>query len=124
MNRNCLDWPEQSDSRGRTVQYQPKRGGLPMRKMRGMVFVVLLGLALLHWGVYSAMAVVETPRMTKEELKGMLGSKDLVILDLRAGKDWDASEFKIKGAVREDPKGLDSWTVKYPKDLTLVLYCA
>lgn len=95
-----------------------------MKKMRLIVFVVLSGLALVQWGVSSAAAAPETPKMSKEELKGVLGSTELVLIDVRAGKDWDASEIKIKGAVREDPKALDSWAARYPKDKTIVLYCA
>ena len=65
----------------------------------------------------------DVPRMTKEKLKGLLGNPNLVILDVRTGKDWDASEFKIKGAIREE--GFDiSWFDKYPKDKTIVIYCA
>jgi len=95
-----------------------------MKKMQWMILVVLLGLIVAGLGVYSAKAAVEASRMSKEELKGMLGSKELVVIDVRAGKDWDASEIKIKGAVREDPKNLDSWAAKYPKEMTLVVYCA
>ena len=66
----------------------------------------------------------DAPRMTKEELKAMLGNADLVIIDVRYGMDWTGSDSKIKGAVREDPEAVDSWANKYPKDKTLVLYCA
>jgi hypothetical protein len=66
----------------------------------------------------------DAPRMTKDELKGMLGNPDLVIVDVRYGKDWTDSHLKIKGAVREDPKVFESWANKYPKDKTIVLYCA
>jgi rhodanese-related sulfurtransferase len=66
----------------------------------------------------------EALRMTKDELKAMLGSPDLVIIDVRYGKDWTESDVKIKGAVREDPEAFDSWAKKYPKDKTLVFYCA
>jgi hypothetical protein len=38
--------------------------------------------------------------------------------------DWADSDLKIKGAVREDPKVFESWANKYPKDKTIVLYCA
>jgi rhodanese-related sulfurtransferase len=62
--------------------------------------------------------------MTKETLKGKLGDGDLVIVDVRLGKDWDASEFKIKGAVRGDLQDFDAWGSQYPQDKTLVLYCA
>ena len=60
--------------------------------------------------------------MTKEELKARLGNADLVLLDVRKGTDWRASEFKIKGAVRLDPRDISK--VTYPKDATIVLYCA
>lgn len=71
-----------------------------------------------------AIAASDVPRMTKEELKEMLDNSNLIILDMRAGKDWKSSEFLIKGAVRENPNDFDSWAMKYPKDKTLVLYCA
>jgi rhodanese-related sulfurtransferase len=65
----------------------------------------------------------QTPRIDKDELKAMLGNKDLVILDVRQGRDWEESRFKIKNAIRV--KGDDLSIVKnYPKDNTFVLYCA
>ena len=66
----------------------------------------------------------EVPRMTKEALKTNLDDPDVVIVDVRVEKDWKGSEFKIKGAVRENPSAFSSWADKYPKDKTLVLYCA
>jgi len=66
----------------------------------------------------------EAPRMTKDELKAMLSNPDLVIIDVRYGKDWTDNDLKIQGAVREDPKAFDSWANKYAKDKTLILYCA
>ena len=81
---------------------------------------------------YVAMAIIvnqtataaEIPRMTKEELKAKLGTPDLVIVDIRVGTDWKASEMKIKGAVRGDPQNIETWAKKYPKDTAFVLYCA
>jgi len=66
----------------------------------------------------------DVPKMTKEELRAMLGSHGLMIIDVRYGKDWTDSDSKIKGAVREEPDDVRSWASKYPKDKTLVLYCA
>ena len=63
------------------------------------------------------------PRMDKDELKAMLGSNDLVILDVRRGRDWSTSEFKIKDALRIEDGNL-SEVKDYPKDKTFVLYCA
>jgi len=65
----------------------------------------------------------DAPRMTKDELKAMMGNPDLVIIDVRLGKDWTDSDLKIKGAVREESEAFDSWAKKYPKDKTLVFYC-
>jgi len=66
----------------------------------------------------------DAPRMTKDELKARLDNPDLVIIDVRYGKDWTDSDLKIRGAIREDPEAFDSWANKYPKDKTLVFYCA
>ena len=86
-----------------------------MAGVAGVVTLCILG--------QMAMAA-EVPRMTKEELKTNLNDPGVVIVDVRVGKDWKGSEFKIKGAVRENPADLSSWVGKYPKDKTLVLYCA
>ena len=66
----------------------------------------------------------DVPIMTKEELKAQMDSSDVMILDVRKGKDWKSSEFKIKGASRANPKEPDKWAETYPKDKTFVLYCA
>ena len=64
----------------------------------------------------------DVSRMSKEDLKAMLGHPDLVILDVRAATDWAESPSKIKGALREDPKDVVSWAGKYSKEKTFVLY--
>jgi rhodanese-related sulfurtransferase len=90
--------------------------------MAGRLWILVLLLAV---GFATAVADAEqTPRMSKEELKGMLDNPDLVIVDVRTGKDWDASEFKVRGARRMEPDKFDSWKGEFPKDNTIVLYCA
>jgi hypothetical protein len=64
------------------------------------------------------------PRMTKDVLKTMLGNPDLVMIDVRTQRDWIENDSKIIGAIREDPKAIESWANKYPKSKTIVLYCA
>jgi len=66
----------------------------------------------------------DAPRMSKDELKALLGKPDVVVVDVRAGGDWTSSAEKIAGAVREEPGQEDKWAGKYGKDKTLVLYCA
>ena len=66
---------------------------------------------------------VSVPVMNKDELKALLGSENLVILDVRSEADWSASEFKIKDAVRVASGNL--FIVRgYPKSSIFVLYCA
>lgn len=60
----------------------------------------------------------------KDELKAMLENSDLVVFDVRAGKDWSSSEFKIKNAVRLASETTASAMLTTPKDKTLVFYCA
>lgn len=62
--------------------------------------------------------------ITKEELKPIMNDGDVVILDVRRGRDWNSSEFKIQGAVRVDAKKIKKWAGNYSKDQKLVLYCA
>ncbi len=82
-------------------------------------------LILMAFGACSTVAPFgSVPRITKEELKAMLGKPDVIIVDVRADKDWTDSDLKIKGAVRESPQAIESWASKYPKDKTLVFYCA
>ncbi len=65
------------------------------------------------------------PRMTKEELRPLIDSSDVVVLDARQQGDWNNSKAKIKGAVRVEPKAkLGTLLDKYPKDKTVVIYCS
>ncbi len=72
----------------------------------------------------SAATAADTNKITKEELKKIMGEDTVLILDVRTGRDWSSSEFKIKGADRVNPKEFNTWSNRYPKDNTLVLYCA
>jgi hypothetical protein len=83
----------------------------------GVVLTLSVGTAFSAWGGADGV-----PRMTPDELKSRLGNPEVVILDVRFREGWLASERKIKGAMWEDPRAIDSWVDKYPKNLTFVLY--
>ncbi|MBU1233061.1 MAG: hypothetical protein KKI15_09010 [Proteobacteria bacterium] len=83
---------------------------------------VLLAFFLIATTLPALAADVST--MSKEELKSRLDSPDLTILDVRSGRDWSASEFKIPGAIRAPGEQLAVWSEHYPKDKPLLLYCA
>ena len=86
-------------------------------KLQVALFVMLFSLAAIaaHAG--------EIPRMNKEELAKKMDSNSVVVVDVRSGRDWKSSEFKIKGAIRVD-KDIVKWAAQYPKDTTMTLYCA
>ena len=85
----------------------------------GLAFVLLFAFAMPAYG-----AEDNIPRITTEELKGMLGSEDLVLLDVRTKKDWKKSDIKIAGAVRVDPDDAGAWAADYAKNQKIILYCA
>ena len=87
-----------------------------MKKMLSLLIVLMFFTAT---PIFSS----SVPIMDKDELKALLGSENLVILDVRRGKDWSTSEFKIKDAVRVDNGDL-AVAESYPNDKTFVLYCA
>ena len=91
---------------------------------RKQVFPVVAFLAaLIAWqAIGVAAGTEEIPRMTKEELKPLLGNPDVVVLDVRfEGRD---APTKIAGAVVENPEKVADWSFKYPKENRIVLYCS
>ena len=88
-----------------------------------IAFQFILILLVLSMGL-SPSAAANVSTITKEELKAQLDNSDLIILDVRTGGDWKSSEFKIKGAIRANPNKLNKWAEVYPKNKTLILYCA
>ena len=93
-----------------------------MRRLKPAIFMAFLGLIVL--GATETPTEHKAPRMTKEQLKPLLGSPDLVVLDIRLVEQWKFSNRKIPGAVHENPTVPSLWMDKYTKDKTIVLYCA
>ena len=89
----------------------------PVRKYSVVIllFQVFLLLSISYAG--------DVPRIEGDELKGLLGDPEVVILDVRRESAWSRSDIKVMGAIRENPEKFDSWVDKYPKDKTVVLYC-
>jgi len=85
---------------------------------------ILFFLSILFFVGTLQSATAAVPTMSKDELKGHLGSDKVVILDVRTGRDWSSSEFMIQGAVRAAGSDIGDWSKNYSKDQTLVLYCA
>jgi hypothetical protein len=86
--------------------------------------VVLMTAMASLWVGMAAAGDDGVPRIGKEDVKARLGATDTSIIDVRTISDWKESKLKIKGAVREDPENAVGWASRYPKDRTLILYCA
>ena len=63
-------------------------------------------------------------RISAQRTSEMLGQPDVIVVDVRSGRDWEKSKSKIKGARREDLSKIADWMDAYPKDKTLIFYCA
>jgi hypothetical protein len=98
----------------------PKEEKMKKTKLWVIVMVTSLMVAV----AWACSAAPEAPRVDKETVKGWLGTPQVVIVDVRAGSDWQDSKSKIKGAVRQDPKAVQTWAASLPKDKKIVLYCA
>jgi rhodanese-related sulfurtransferase len=90
-----------------------------MQKLRLWAMRLAVGLILvIAWSC----AGRDLPLVDKETLKSWLSDPQVLILDVRAPKDWNVSDKKIKGAVRRDPDAVKTWAVNLPKDKKIVLY--
>ena len=98
-----------------------------MKRIRTSIYsvlaVIIAGIAFFCF-VSPELSADDVPRMNKDELKALLDSPDVVILDARAPSDWMKSENKIKGARRLDPSNMESVEAMYPKEKTIVVYCS
>jgi len=92
--------------------------------MKRVFLLAMLAVLVLFIACAYVRDAKDAPRISKDALKARLGSPDLVLLDVRAGSDWEKSGEKIAGAVRMDPETVDDWSDTLPKDKEIVLYCA
>jgi hypothetical protein len=98
---------------------------MPLRKVLvaiGFFFAVLAAIAA--WFGVASVESVEVPRISIEKARELLGSPDVIIIDVRTAKTWWRSSTKILNAVREEPGAVEKWAATYPKDKTLILYCS
>jgi len=75
-------------------------------------------------GSPKAASAIAVPRISVDEVKQVLGNKNVVVVDVRKDRAYWSSDQKILNAKREDPSRVTQWAQKYHKDMTLVFYCA
>jgi hypothetical protein len=89
----------------------------------GLVLALLVaGPSFVTGAADSKIPFPEVPRITKEQLRDLLGKPDLVIIDARPIEQWKYSDQMIPGTVYEDPTTIPSWAHKYDKNKKIVVY--
>jgi hypothetical protein len=90
------------------------------------VFIAVLATAFLLTALsgYTAppATVEQVPRLTKDQVKDMLGNPDVVIVDIRFIKQWEQSDQKIPGALFAEPENFDAFVKIHPKEKTYIFY--
>jgi hypothetical protein len=72
-----------------------------------------------------SLAADSIPRMTIQELKAKMDKGEkIIILDVRAGDDYQSSKVKIAGAIRIPLDQLDARYKELPEGIEIVAYCA
>lgn len=94
-----------------------------MKKAHSLIRTLLIFFLIGGFSVIlSAQAFGQVKKITINQLLESLDDAQLLILDVRTTGSWQASDKKIKGAVRKNPKTFDSWANDLPKDKFLALY--
>lgn len=58
-----------------------------------------------------------------QELKSILGNKDVEVIDVRRKEDYAADNNVIPGSTWFDPANIDNWCSTLPENKEVVLYC-
>jgi rhodanese-related sulfurtransferase len=88
-----------------------------------MLYVAIVS-SMILLTISLAAAAAPVPRISADELKSRLGEESLIVLDVRASRDWNGSDDKIDGAQRIDQRELSQWVDNHAKGKTIVFYCA
>ena len=90
-----------------------------------MYAVLFLGILASVAAGPATVSAQDVPRLSKELLKEELENPDVIIIDVRSKSQWEASEWKIKSSVWEDPTEFESWAnFKYSRTKIFVLSCS
>lgn len=63
------------------------------------------------------------PYLSPDELKKLLDSKSVTLVDVRRKADYDADPHLIPGAIWSNPEEVETWSLGLSKDRPVVVYC-
>ncbi len=95
-----------------------------MHRTRTVMILLLMFACSVVTAAASSPSTDDAPRITKEEVKALIGDPGVVILDARTDWSWSGSDRKIKGAMRVEPNDVASWAGSIPKGKMVVVYCS
>lgn len=93
--------------------------GCSMALHAAVAIVIAIGI-----GCPTAATGADFTLISKSELKEMLGSGSLTIVDVRSAAAWKSSGKKITGAIRKNPSNTSEWAEALPNEARVVLYCS
>jgi hypothetical protein len=94
-----------------------------MKKANGLKRTLLIYFLSIGFAAFlSTQAFGQVIKISINQLLESLDHPQLLILDVRTPGSWQASDIKIKGAVRKNPDTFESWANDLPKNKFLVLY--
>jgi len=96
-----------------------------MRRLLKGLFLSLLFVLLNQLIVPAAFSATDiVPRITVQELKAKMDKgEDIVIIDVRTGREYEESKIKMKGAIRIPIVQLENRINELPRDKEIITYC-
>ena len=96
-----------------------------MRRLLKGLFLSLLFVVLNQLIVPAAFSSNDVvPRITVQELKAKIDKgEDIVIIDVRAGREYTDSKIKMKGAIRISMVQMENRINELPRDKEIITYC-
>ena len=98
---------------------------MTMRWLLEGLFLSLLFVLLNQLIVPAAFSATDiVPRITVQELKAKMDKgEDIVIIDVRTGREYEESKIKMKGAIRIPIVQLENRINELPRDKEIITYC-
>jgi len=61
--------------------------------------------------------------LTPAELKNLLATQPVTLLDIRRAIDREAHPASMPGAIWKDPTQVESWAEEFPQDKPVIIFC-
>jgi hypothetical protein len=90
--------------------------------LKPRIMAMALAVSLIMAFICSCSSGEKPLLLDQEHVKNRLNNSEVIIIDVRAAKDWNVSDKKIQGALRQDPNEVTTWVNNLPKNKEIVIY--